>query len=662
MDVEARDALGRLIKDITETGEWTLDAQKLKVIKSYCKRSNENIDSAYGFIMAQLKKEHAQIRYSTVQLCEELFQRSHHFRSLLTDDLPLFIELTVGIHQKALPPPAQVAIKLKKYAVALIKNWLEKFGDLYRPLSIGYDYLDHNGVLDQSMESLATIHVHDRDKANRQARVKAIQERRYEHIKIEMEEQLELIQENLKSMESCFEILVPKNADDTSIDFDALMKGDMAASNRSTDDAYKQSILSHGLASNRYKITIDLSENLLEDQVQESEENEIIYEQLREAYTLMETKHIKQVTQWMNTLVKLEYTDSREKEKLIKQLIDVKAAMTEAGRKAKLLGIQVMERRKSKDDRGTAAEEDEDEFLNELFEEVDIPTETSEKAESSSGKLGRTISSTKLPPGQRIFPLAYEPAMSEDVTYSGARVRSESPSDKASSDASHDTNGKGKQPEDPLREELLKRAPVVEWGDDLYYWDKTSVQFNTSGIERSHRFMGVGEGTNEMPQHLLEELRKRPLYYKSDVKQNLKACRAPLHNGSLCPRRDLVTCPFHGKIIPRDELGRPVRPEDQVSTPVEDDPRAPESPSLWQQLEGDVMQQAGQERIDSNAKRRKKQTKKSALIDVRKKPESSYTRLQKRLDDPKLRRLVEEAAEYEQSLKARNKQANAWGS
>lgn len=34
--------------------------------------------------------------------------------------------------------------------------------------------------------------------------------------------------------------------------------------------------------------------------------------------------------------------------------------------------------------------------------------------------------------------------------------------------------------------------------------------------------MGVGEGTNEMPPHLLEQLRKRAMYYKSQMPSNLK--------------------------------------------------------------------------------------------------------------------------------------------
>ena len=41
-------------------------------------------------------------------------------------------------------------------------------------------------------------------------------------------------------------------------------------------------------------------------------------------------------------------------------------------------------------------------------------------------------------------------------------------------------------------------------------------------LERSHRFMGVGEGTNELPDQLLEQLRKRTIYYKAQMPQQLK--------------------------------------------------------------------------------------------------------------------------------------------
>merc|ERR1711911_323417 len=42
-----------------------------------------------------------------------------------------------------------------------------------------------------------------------------------------------------------------------------------------------------------------------------------------------------------------------------------------------------------------------------------------------------------------------------------------------------------------------------------------------------------------------------------DTQPNIE-CRVKLENGKLCPRRDKVKCPFHGKIIPRDEFGVPI--------------------------------------------------------------------------------------------------------
>lgn len=97
-----------------------------------------------------------------MQLAEELFQRSHRFRELLADDFPAFLSLTVGIQKRSLPPPSNVAAKLKQYAIALVKAWHEKYAALYRPLGIGYDYLLHQGFLAQGTSSLASIHAsHD---------------------------------------------------------------------------------------------------------------------------------------------------------------------------------------------------------------------------------------------------------------------------------------------------------------------------------------------------------------------------------------------------------------------------------------------------------------------------------------------------------------------
>lgn len=210
----------------------------------------------------------------------------------------------------------------------------------------------------------------------------------------------------------------------------------------------------------------------------------------------------------------------------MKQLIDIKSKMDEAIRKSDLLGIPAQVEK--------AQEEAYDEFLEELFEDIEIPESSSlAKKPKLSATREEEFSSRKLPPAQRIFPLAYEPAMEEDVTYNRARVfydppaendndKSEPSSEEKTSllekakqdDDNKEGKGKGKaRQQGPSREgridksteyfanylsvltdafsELLKIAPVVEWGEDLFYWDKNSVQFNQSGLGKWVDLMSV---------------------------------------------------------------------------------------------------------------------------------------------------------------------------
>lgn len=84
--------------------------------------------------------------------------------------------------------------------------------------------------------------------------------------------------------------------------------------------------------------------------------------------------------------------------------------------------------------------------------------------------------------------------------------------------------------------------------------------------------------------------------------------------------------------------------------------------NLWELLEEDVMKQSGQEIVPSSRKRQRKtlDQKSSSLIDIKKKPENSYSRLQRKLNSTKNKKLVEEAAEYEREMKSRNREANRW--
>ncbi len=92
--------------------------------------------------MTQLNKEHSEVRYSAFQIIDCLFQRSHVFRELLLDDFQNFFELVLETDvDNPLPPPVKKATMLKKLAAKTIKNWHEKFADVYKLLDLGYNYL-----------------------------------------------------------------------------------------------------------------------------------------------------------------------------------------------------------------------------------------------------------------------------------------------------------------------------------------------------------------------------------------------------------------------------------------------------------------------------------------------------------------------------------------
>ncbi|KAI7854411.1 hypothetical protein BDC45DRAFT_125870 [Circinella umbellata] len=282
-------------------------------------------------------------------------------------------------------------------------------------------------------------------------------ERRLEQISRDSEEYLPIIYENLQQMEGCFEILIPKFDDRSEIDFDALMKGDIDSSKAMTDDqnTYKEELRSHGLGSSRYKLEIVISKNPVADEVHESKENKVVYEQLREGYKVARDKHIKQLTEWANSLGRMELpANNGVRNVLLKKLLDVKADVAETTRKAELLGIQIpsKEEQKSDDD-----DDEDDEYLNELFEEVDVPSS------SSTSKRQRK---PKLPPARRIFPLAFEPGMEDDATYNRTRtlpeVKTSETKQQGELRPSRD-KGKGKATiASDTKEDLLKKAPVVE--------------------------------------------------------------------------------------------------------------------------------------------------------------------------------------------------------
>lgn len=125
---------------------------------------------------------------------------------------------------------------------------------------------------------------------------------------------------------------------------------------------------------------------------------------------------------------------------MIKELINLKGSATEEIRKAKLLGIEAYHKEPKRIDTTNMEEEDDDEFRDEMFEDVNVDEINAEENEI------RTMKSSKLPPLQRLFPLSYDPNMMDDATYSGP------PSMSNTATTATTTKDKGKQKANPEKE------------------------------------------------------------------------------------------------------------------------------------------------------------------------------------------------------------------
>ncbi|KGL81715.1 UV-stimulated scaffold protein A, partial [Tinamus guttatus] len=150
--------LAELVEELTASGEPQLEPRGMRELKKICKSSDEHLGHAYRLLMTRLKEEHAEIRFSAFQIVLELFARSHQFRTFLISDFQEFLELTVGTdHEQPLPPPKEVAQKLRRAAIKAVQDWHEKYGEAYKKLALGYHFLKQNKKVDFQDVSARTL-------------------------------------------------------------------------------------------------------------------------------------------------------------------------------------------------------------------------------------------------------------------------------------------------------------------------------------------------------------------------------------------------------------------------------------------------------------------------------------------------------------------------
>lgn len=114
-------------------------------------------------LFAQVRKKNSDIRLLSLKLFDQLFSRSHFFRTLVIERFDELSLHCLGLGSvNPLPPPAGSARALKAAAIQVLKRWIERFDEGYAKLKICAEVLERK----VNFDSMSLIH--DVDEINRQ--------------------------------------------------------------------------------------------------------------------------------------------------------------------------------------------------------------------------------------------------------------------------------------------------------------------------------------------------------------------------------------------------------------------------------------------------------------------------------------------------------------
>ncbi|TPX30536.1 hypothetical protein SmJEL517_g05918 [Synchytrium microbalum] len=681
--------LPELIEHLVTRGSATLEDDTLQAIKAECKQSDNHVQMAYTCIMDQLKKPHAQIRYSCVQLADVLFTRSHEFRICMLDNMPTFLPLVLGINDTKLPPPKEWGVKLRQLATSTLKQWHDKFGAGYKQLRLAFTYLQENAGVSFAHEDI--YFGPTRERASRDTRSQEVRLQKYNAAVAEMEKQRPDVLENLKVMNGCFEILVPR--------LDAQTPPAPPPQSQDANLSHQNMAQEYGLGSNSYELVIQVPKTI---NVTETKENAVVFQTLREAYKEL-LSHRQQILLWLDIITKFGVEDPTRRNTILRKAVDLKAAIDDVKLQALALSVPLELPHETGDDEDYEEEEEDDD--DDEFVEV--------KASSSSNKpkvvaLPKPAQKTGTRPDE-ILPVygasVVTPALGNAPIFASTKINPDVKGKKR--DASDDADPRHsissvkrtKISRLPItivppgtivdtESNLRTIAPVVEYADDLFYWDKQEVAFNKTGIDFAHRFYGSVQEEHMLSEDTLADLKKRVVFVTHE-QEEITPCRARLPNGKLCPRRDIEICPFHGRKVARDDAGIALDTKDQQrdaerelerqrrkatallgSSSAASGANGTESDILWQQIAYDVRVNLGLDGVgrpingtrvakkeEGRGGARGGQSNKngSELIDLKKKKETPKQRIVKKLEAAKAS--VEADLEYEASIRSKDRNA-----
>ena len=139
--LEHENHLKYLVRKLTHSGKEELDPEKFKKVKNICKSSDIYVVKLFQFLLLDLKKRHAEVRFSCFSICHEIFLRSHCFRMLFLGKYKEILDFIFPVDKKDKLKPVDVAQRLEHKAIISFNTWITKYVDKYQCLRDFESYL-----------------------------------------------------------------------------------------------------------------------------------------------------------------------------------------------------------------------------------------------------------------------------------------------------------------------------------------------------------------------------------------------------------------------------------------------------------------------------------------------------------------------------------------
>ncbi|KAI0222633.1 UV-stimulated scaffold protein A [Lamellibrachia satsuma] len=398
------------------------------------------------------------------------------------------------------------------------------------------------------------------------------------------------------------------------------VENDSAGKDKDEDGDF---VRQHGLGSINYSIQVCVGDI----QLTETEDNVDLLDTLQDSMRLVSGQFLPSTRHWLEAMTKCGGSQVQ-----ISHVLGMKQSLEQA--KHKMIQLKIRRRtghstpgtsrtRCSREDREESEEEDFEEVPQKEGYEATVPDYPSEESQLSGRQPWKGGGSEEWALSQ-LCAEEGDPTTGQASVSTYMRSSTEQGSRKLMTDAANNkqsTSSSGT----PGKSQSLETVPVVPYGTDLLDWGQDFEVPLVARFDMGHRFWAPPR-EEIVDKNALESKRCRLINFTGKFEPVKWACRAPLPSGQLCPRMDRLKCPFHGKIIARDELGRPTKGEDvkreeeqtgkQDGTPEWEDP----------ELQREIQAATG---VDLRRKGKGKgRGKQSNLTDLRESGTSSRKRLE----------------------------------